>query len=294
MNRKYREIDKTIASLNEATDAHFSWLVKVMFCLTTHDEATLHEVTHDRCVFGQWINSWLEEERDDRNFLLEINEKHLAFHYSCNVLVSDAYYNNPGLHQFNEFEKTLLELNAAISKYREYLLQLRTSYDYLTGVPLRRALDESFGSMLEKFGQDGIYLFLVDIDHFKKVNDNYGHLVGDIVLRSLAAKLEDSVRRSEPVFRYGGEEFIIIIHANNESNASAAADRIRKVISDTEIDIGGCKKIKVTFTGGLTRMNLGETLHQIVERADAALYHGKESGRNCCMYINKNRNISRI
>src|SRR5690606_40017713 len=80
----------------------------------------------------------------------------------------------------------------------------------------------------------GLYLLLLDIDHFKKVNDNYGHLTGDAVLRSLALHLEDNVRRSESVYRYGGEEFIILLQAKNDREDSEIAELLPRVIDVKE------------------------------------------------------------
>ncbi|MDQ2128275.1 diguanylate cyclase [Leclercia adecarboxylata] len=289
MNRKFKEIDDTVRSLNQSTDAHFRWLVKILRFIDSRnidlpeissDEAHLH------CEFGHWLNTRLLEEREDTNFLLDINKKHIRVHQACRNLISAIEQQRQTNDVFTLFEESLLAFTEALTHYKVHLLQLRTSYDALTGLPLRRILDESFASMNKELGADGLYLLLLDIDHFKKVNDNYGHLNGDIVLRSLALNISKNIRRSESMYRYGGEEFIVVLHASNDQDAVAIAERLRRDIARLET-IAGEHLIRVTFTGGLTRIHEGESLREVLERADIALYTGKKSGRNCSQLINR-------
>lgn len=289
MNRKFKEIDDTVRSLNQSTDAHFRWLVKILRFIDSRN-VDLPEISSDEahlhCEFGHWLNTRLLEEREDTNFLLDINKKHIRVHQACRNLISAIEQQRQANDVFNLFEESLLAFTEALTHYKVHLLQLRTSYDALTGLPLRRILDESFASMNKELGADGLYLLLLDIDHFKKVNDNYGHLNGDIVLRSLALNISNNIRRSESMYRYGGEEFIVVLHASNDQDAVAIAERLRRDIARLET-IAGEHLIRVTFTGGLTRIHEGEALREVLERADIALYTGKKSGRNCSQLINR-------
>ena len=106
-------------------------------------------------------------------------------------------------------------------------------------------------------------------------------------MRSLALNLENNIRRAESVYRYGGEEFIILLQAGSDREATEAAERIRRVIAASEA-VAGDHRVKITFSSGLTRVNRGEALREVMERADVALYKGKKSGRNCTILINKN------
>lgn len=289
MNRKFKEIDETVRSLNQSTDAHFRWLVKILRFIDSRN-VDLPEISSDEahlhCEFGHWLNTRLLEEREDTNFLLDINKKHIRVHQAGRNLISAIEQHRQTNDVFNLFEESLLAFTEALTHYKVHLLQLRTSYDALTGLPLRRILDESFASMNKELGADGLYLLLLDIDHFKKVNDNYGHLNGDIVLRSLALNISNNIRRSESMYRYGGEEFIVVLHASNDQDAVAIAERLRRDIARLET-IAGEHLIRVTFTGGLTRIHEGESLREVLERADIALYTGKKSGRNSSQLINR-------
>jgi diguanylate cyclase (GGDEF)-like protein len=238
VNRKFIEIDETIRGLNQSTDAHFKWLVKVLRFIangeTVYPEITCSDA-HHYCEFGHWLNMKLAEEREDKNFLLDINKKHIAVHAACRHLVKTIARDSAASSGYDGFENALLAFTEALSRYKVHLLQLRTSYDALTGLPLRRVLDEAYASLNNEFSETGLYLLLLDVDHFKKVNDDYGHLNGDIVLRAMATHLDDNIRLAESVYRYGGEEFIILLQTNNDTEAISSAERLRQLIAKTEI-----------------------------------------------------------
>lgn len=296
MGRKYKYIDETISGINKSCDSHFKWLVKVMSYLINQvsDLPGISCVdSHNLCNFGHWLNEKLEEDRDDKNYLMGIDNYHMNVHRESKNIFDTIRNGERAILNFREFEKSLLDFNESLTKYKTHLLQLRTSYDVLTRLPLRRVLDESFGSVVERFSKSGLYLLLIDIDHFKKINDNNGHLVGDVVLQALAVGLESGVRKSEPVYRYGGEEFIILLHAETESDAFNITERVREQISKTDIYAGG-RNLRVTFSAGLTKIYKNEVLHEVLERADAALYEGKQSGRNCYMYIDQQLRIRKL
>ncbi|WBT57160.1 diguanylate cyclase [Kosakonia oryzendophytica] len=289
LNREYKYIDATISGLNKSSDAHFKWLVNVLYYVSKkHDHAS--DITscnaHERCEFGIWLQQKLNEDRDDKSYLQDIYHKHVGIHEKCRELLAVLTFNEASADAFEAFASALLAFNQSLTLYKTHLLQRRTSFDTLTGLPLRRTLDESFEKTSEKFAKEGLYLLLLDIDHFKKINDNYGHLTGDLVLRALAIQLEDETRKCESVYRYGGEEFIILLHASSDEDAFAIAERIRLLVANTEIAAGD-HSIKITFTAGLTQVHENESLHRILERADKALYHGKHTGRNRCVYVNR-------
>lgn len=296
MNKKHNYIDSTILGLNNSSEAHFKWLVKVLHFIA-NKSALMPELTYDDahkiCEFGQWIDERLTEERNDGSFLQDIHRRHHDIHITCRALVEAVRKGEVSDARFDSFENALIAFNASVTDYKTHLLQLRSSYDTLTGLPLRRTLDDSFSGMVDQYSQQGLYLLLMDIDHFKKINDNYGHLVGDGVLRCLALTLEDNVRKCETVYRYGGEEFIIVLHAATKKEACIAAERIRNLIARTLMLVAG-HEIKITFTAGLTRIDEDEVLREVLERTDKALYHGKETGRNRCIYVDREKIMQKI
>jgi diguanylate cyclase (GGDEF)-like protein len=123
-------------------------------------------------------------------------------------------------------------------------------------------------------------IIMADLDHFKAVNDSYGHLVGDDVLRIAAARMVSAARARDEISRYGGEEFLFILLNTNMAGACEVAERVRSRIARDEIrsgDIG----LGVTLSLGVTEARRGDTVDSLIQRADEALYQAKAEGRNC-------------
>lgn len=293
MNRSYNSICEALIGLERSSELHLKWILKILLIVSFGGRGNycydvFNDKSYDSCDFGRWINGYLKVSTSDYHFLVDIHRKHMDMHLLCNEML--CVQDEVGINQscLQNFEAALLGFNEAVNSYKSYLLELRASYDSLTGVPLRRVLDQSYDRLVTHHSDKGMYLLLIDVDNFKKINDFYGHLIGDSVLHSLAMLLDKGVRKSEPLYRYGGEEFIILIYAQHEEEACAIAERLRSHVSNTNILAEG-KNISITVTTGVTRVNKGEPLSQVIERADIALYLGKQSGRNCCVYIDENR-----
>ena len=122
---------------------------------------------------------------------------------------------------------------------------------------------------------------MLDIDHFKDVNDIYGHDVGDVVLKSVAEEIKNSIRTTDYASRYGGEEFIIILPETVTIKAEELAERLRCKIADFHFRTNNNKDIKLTVSIGIaTFQNHEKTTHPILKAADTAMYAAKEAGRN--------------
>jgi diguanylate cyclase len=145
--------------------------------------------------------------------------------------------------------------------------------DPLTGVSNRRALDETLNNLfaMKSRYQTLFSLILIDIDHFKQVNDRQGHLHGDNILREVAQHLDDCVRETDLVARFGGEEFVLVLPQTDLAGASILADRVRRLIGE---------KARVTVSGGVATVLDGDTPGALLARADSALYSAKSAGRN--------------
>jgi diguanylate cyclase (GGDEF)-like protein len=125
-------------------------------------------------------------------------------------------------------------------------------------------------------------LLLVDIDHFKKVNDTFGHLAGDRVLSAVATALQKSVRNEDVVARYGGEEFAVLLRATPIEHVRGTADRLRKLVESLAVDNEATDPIRVTISIGMATFpeQAVTTPEDLVEAADQALYRAKNGGRN--------------
>jgi diguanylate cyclase len=153
------------------------------------------------------------------------------------------------------------------------------STDPLTGLANRRQLDETLRDMLA--AQKPISLLMVDIDHFKTVNDQHGHLTGDEVLRKLGGLLTELAGEGVLPARFGGEEFAVLMPGGALRDAMSFAERIRAQISQSSMVIGQTgHSLSVTASLGVALASPGELPARLIERADAALYEAKRSGRN--------------
>ena len=124
-----------------------------------------------------------------------------------------------------------------------------------------------------------LLMMMIDLDNFKKINDEYGHIVGDIMLKNVSGFLKKFMRRSDLVFRYGGDEFCIILRNTTLNGANELANRIRKSINN-EIFTCGDHEIKITVSIGLVKIHEEDDSIKFIERADRLLYEAKDIGRN--------------
>lgn len=180
--------------------------------------------------------------------------------------------------------------NIAIINGLDYQHSLKQSAntDGLTGLFNRRWMNEVFNRQIARALKDNksMVLFLMDIDHFKQINDLYGHLGGDEVLVALASMLTQQIRPSDLLARYGGEEFAMVLPDTNIDEAKPIAERICKMIDSRiiKIDYHPSKEVHVTISIGMTSLKPGDKISDLLTRADKALYSAKENGRNRVEY----------
>jgi diguanylate cyclase (GGDEF)-like protein len=157
------------------------------------------------------------------------------------------------------------------------LLKLATT-DTLTGIGNRRLFEEIFQAhqSLDNRYEVSLFLLMFDIDDFKKINDTFGHNVGDSVLKELVKLVSKSIRKSDVFVRWGGEEFVILLRYSDPLGVMDIAEQIRKRIDDHSFET----IIHVTCSFGLTAINSHESIENATSRADLALYRAKADGKN--------------
>ena len=159
----------------------------------------------------------------------------------------------------------------------------RARRDRLTGLYNRYAYDERMEQEYARWQryQEPLSLLVLDIDFFKKINDQFGHIAGDKVLHSIAHKLTDSVRETDMLARYGGEEFVLIMPATPLKEALIAAEKCRGAVASMGFHFRD-QDVPVTVSAGVTSFDNQDDPLVAFERADKALYQAKQAGRNCC------------
>ncbi len=186
----------------------------------------------------------------------------------------------------SESQKRMLgELSEKVSELREELQRVRdqAALDPLTQLFNRAALDAHLDRVadLAFLLSSSPCILMIDVDHFKRINDTYGHPAGDEVLRRVAdMQVRNFLRREDFVARYGGEEFVVVIPDSSLHNAELRAERVRQSIEELEIETPK-GKIQCTVSIGLASLSSGDSGNSWLARADAALYEAKGAGRNC-------------
>lgn len=185
--------------------------------------------------------------------------------------------------QNNTLRDELRSARQELCSQQEQIESLRTAVriDELTQVANRASFDERLSEAIEHFKryQELFCLLMIDIDHFKDINDTHGHQAGDRILKGVATKLKASIRGSDFLARYGGEEFGLILPKTNLESGVEVADKIREAIEFSKFNLDG-NWLKVTVSAGVAQANRQDTDETLLKRADKALYQAKETGRN--------------
>ncbi|MCK6424094.1 MAG: diguanylate cyclase [Burkholderiaceae bacterium] len=182
--------------------------------------------------------------------------------------------------RLRQMRKRLLRQKAELAEALARIQYLATR-DALTGLVNRGHLGELLAREVQRQRRKGARLsvLLIDVDHFKQVNDRHGHACGDAVLRSLAERSLDCVRASDTLGRWGGEEFLLLMPDTGLEDARTGAERLRLHLAREAVQHQGLT-VPVTMSGGLAELRDGESPEALLERADQALYRAKALGRN--------------
>ena len=198
---------------------------------------------------------------------------------------------NDFIHRPLERNELMARVRTQIRRHR-YALELRQSVnntmalavtDALTGLYNRRYFERHLNLMLGKAQEQGrdLALMILDIDHFKAVNDTHGHDIGDAVLREFAARLKRNIRGVDLACRFGGEEFVVLMPDTDFGQADAVAERVRQSIAEKTFEVGTARPLVVTVSVGVSlNESVVDTPEGLIKRADVALYRAKREGRN--------------
>jgi len=190
-------------------------------------------------------------------------------------------YNVPRLQFFSVFGYQMAASLKHIQRFST--VKKEAIYDTLTNLFNRRHFEEklSVETQMAFEGESNLSIIMVDIDHFKKVNDTFGHAGGDKVLREIASLLKSSVRKHDTVARYGGEEFVLLLPGAPLEPTNTVAERIRRSVENTPFDIGETQ-VRITISLGISNFPVHQTKskEELVKMADLALYEAKRGGRN--------------
>jgi diguanylate cyclase (GGDEF)-like protein len=284
-NMSDEQMRTALKELEQAAYNHDQWaetLYGTLICHLSPDERDISRDAHHVCRFGQWFYKSGGLALSKHPGFAEIGLEHERMHqYAASLLRSSAEGVPISIKDYERFVTALKRLHLEIASVQHELEGALFNLDPLTGTPSRI---EMLGKLREQ--QEFVrrkhpcVVAMMDLDMFKSVNDNYGHLVGDKVLIGFARYIMAHLRPYDKVFRFGGEEFLLCLADTDLEAGRVIIDRLREELGSLPNEANGKGPFHVTVSFGLTSLDPDISVEQSIDRADKALYVAKTKGRN--------------
>jgi diguanylate cyclase (GGDEF)-like protein len=286
LNISQKELATIIGQLDSALSYHEAWfdgVSQVLVCGTAPNAADLLNDAHQNCEFGNWYYNHAHSRLRENPSFSAIEPLHTNMHRCAAFLIQQRQERKPILPKdYQAFSAALRQLRIQIAALSSELQDISRHLDPLTGVYTRGGMLTSLNTSLErvKRGRYQCSIVMLDIDNFKGVNDQHGHPVGDEVLRSVGSFICNQVRLYDAVYRYGGEEFLILMNDCDEAVSTKVTERLRRQLCKLDIDCGGVAPLNITASFGLYELAADTSVSESITRADQALYSAKRGGKN--------------
>ncbi|MFN8126838.1 MAG: diguanylate cyclase [Candidatus Nanopelagicales bacterium] len=281
-----QQLTAVIAQFDQAIYNHEQWhknLIRTMVARLPPDPADLHPDAHHRCRFGQWYDTEAAGLIGEHPAFVALSVAHERMHESATELLLRVADDLPvAAADLDQFDNRLDRMRLELQSLRREFVELVENRDPLTGARNRAGLLPFLREQqaLARRAVQSCVLVMIDIDHFKQVNDRHGHLVGDHVLASVAQRLRSLTRSNDRLYRFGGEEFLLCMPQTDMDAGLTLAERLRSAVADTPVDGGPDAQIGVTVSLGVTELAGSLTVEQSIDHADQALYGAKRAGRD--------------
>ncbi len=286
---KHEELQMIINYLDQSLHNHevwFSSLIRTLICHLPADQHDISEAPHKECRFGQWYYSSKVAKLIEHPGFKSIGEEHIRMHQLAkkllNLIENGSSISPP---DYDNFSNSLERMRLETTTLKRELENLIYNRDPLTGainrVNMLTILREQQESAKREHKRS--FITMMDIDHFKQINDKHNHLVGDSILAAVVHLIADNLGAGDKIFRYGGEEFLICLNNTETDSAFKKIEEIRTKISETDI-VQTPEPIKITVSFGLVPLDLYSPVEETIERSDKALIAAKAAGRNCTQF----------
>jgi diguanylate cyclase (GGDEF)-like protein len=281
------ELQSLLTQLEQALHNHIQWhngLIRIFICRLPPDLHDTKPKAYRECLFGQWYYNDAPKKLQQHTGFIAIGEAHRYMHNIVAQLLLTARAGRPiEPHDYDSFANAMERLRLEIASLRHEVEISLYTHDPLTGAINRSDMLPSLRELHEMVQREPqvCSLAMVDLDFFKKINDEFGHPTGDKVLASIAHYIAENLRPYDKLFRYGGEEFLICMQKTAVEDCYGRIEAIREGISRLPHDLGRREASYITVSCGVSSLAPEATVEQCIDRADKALYSAKTSGRNC-------------
>ena len=282
-----QELQMTLQQLDQALYSHEQWLkevIRTIICRLPYDLRDVAEDSHRQCRFGQWYYGNPPLALREHPAFVAIETEHARMHQLGAKLLLAATNETTGSPiDYDHFINTEERLHLEICSLKHELDALLLNRDALTGADNRFSMLAKLRELRElvKRRVQQCSLAIMDLDHFKTINDTYGHSIGDQMLVALVHYIKTHLRPYDQIYRYGGEEFLLALPSTELQAARTLVERIRKGIATDILCHDGDKPIATTVSFGIALLDPDISVEESINRADTALYAAKNSGRNC-------------
>jgi len=280
------EIQEIVDQLERATQETSQWLARFhrsAVCKVAPEDDVVADDAYLDTGFGRWYETHRGSSVFDQDAFVALAGLHQALYSHATILARRAWRDDKL--PVEEYDALLEKVDAFNDQARRLAKAFRAALsdlDPLTGVQTRSSMERDLKR--EQFRayrtRQPCTIALVDIDHFKRVNDTLGHLAGDRVLAAVTRMLNDGLRPYDSIYRFGGEEFLLCLPDTGPEQARLVLERVRKTIGATSLEIGAEELCSITVSIGIAQLTPRRPINEITARADQALYQAKKAGRN--------------
>ncbi len=277
---------RIVRELEQGLDDHRDWVkifVAQLVCRTPPQQSDLEPNAHRFGDFSHWFSNEVNPHLKDHPDFVHVLELFESMHEKgrqLQLIVRDGGDISPEQYQqfLDSSDLFVRQLRALHTDARSLL----SDTDPLTGVATRQAMYARLEQEQQRSKRSGqpSSIGMTDVDRFKEVNDTYGHLVGDKVLQTFAHYLLDHLRPYDQVYRYGGEEFVLLLPNATPEQAQRILERVRRGLMNQHTRTSNDNIVQITASFGITQLTYDVSVKSAIERADQAMYEAKRSGRN--------------
>lgn len=281
------DLQGMLAQLEQAHINHQQWFAATMRTITCRLPADQHDLgskAYQGCRFGQWYYSKAPEKLRDYPGFIALGEAHKFMHQLATKLLIESQAGNlVKSFDYDNFSNALERMRLEISALVRELENMLYNHDSLTGAITRFGILPAFREQqtLIMRGVQSCCIAMVDLDNFKKINDLRGHLAGDRVLSESVHYMIEHLRPYDKIFRYGGEEFLILMQHTELAVCYDMMDRLREGLAAMPINFDDKEPIHITASFGVVLLDAYAPVETSIDRADKAVYAAKAAGRNC-------------